>query len=172
MLPQSSQHFETNHSACVHAVIENPHLTDWFFCTKLSNWIQHWLYESLNAEWHWYRIEYQAHGSTHAHGCAKLKNEPGICKLVEKAAKGWAISNDITIKNIPQFQSETDKAQFLLEAEEAKSVVLKYAGWLVTTCNEAMPNDSWNLPSPHPCAVSLHNVTDLDEDYRNLLLIL
>ena len=98
-----------------------------------------------------------------------MKNEPGICKLVEKAAKGWAISNDITIKNIPQFQSETDKAQFLLETEEAKSVVLKYADWLVTTCNEAMPNDSWNLPSPHPCAVSLHNVTDLDEDYHNLV---
>ena len=92
-----------------------------------------------------------------------------VRKLVEKAAKGWAISNDITIKNIPQFQSETDKAQFLLEAEEAKSVVLKYADWLVTTCNEAMPNDSWNLPSLHPCAVSLHNVTDLDEDYRNLV---
>ena len=130
-----------------------------------KNWIQ----QSLNAEWHWYRIEYQSRGSTHAHGCAKLLNELGICKLVQKAAIGWAISNNFRIKNIPEFQSEGDKAQFLLEAKQAKSTVLKYADWLVTTCNEAIPNELWNLPSPHPCSVSIHDATYLDEDYCNLV---
>ena len=57
----------------IQAIIDNPHITDWFFTTKLSDFVQHWLYESLDAEWHWYRLEYQARGSTHAHGCVKLK---------------------------------------------------------------------------------------------------
>ena len=38
------------------------------------------------AECHWYHFEYQARGSTHAYGCAKLKNDPGICSLAQKAA--------------------------------------------------------------------------------------
>ena len=37
LLPHSSQNFETNHSGHVHAVIDNPHLTDWFFCTKIGS---------------------------------------------------------------------------------------------------------------------------------------
>ena len=93
LLPHS-QVSEPSHSMRVHAVIDNPHITDWFFTSKLSDWVQHWLYDALGAEWHWYRIEYQARGSTHAHGCAKLHNDPGICQLVEKAAAAWAISEE------------------------------------------------------------------------------
>ena len=69
----------------VQAVIDNPHLTDWFFSSKLFQWVDHWLYNCLDAEWHWYWLEYQARGSTHCHGCVKFKNDPGICTLVQKA---------------------------------------------------------------------------------------
>ena len=54
-------------------IINNPHITDWFFTQRLENFIKHWLYNSLDAEWHWYRFEYQARGSIHCHGVAKLK---------------------------------------------------------------------------------------------------
>lgn len=40
-------------------------------------------------EWHWYRFEYQARGSIHCHGVAKLKNDPGLCQLSETALKGY-----------------------------------------------------------------------------------
>ena len=53
-------------------VIENPHLTDWLFVQRLESFIKHWLYKTLGAEWHWYRYEYQARGSIHCHGIAKL----------------------------------------------------------------------------------------------------
>ena len=33
-------------------------------------------------------MKYQVRGSTHTHGCAKLKNDPGMCTLVEKTAVG------------------------------------------------------------------------------------
>ena len=74
------------HTLCNQAVIDNPHLADWFFISRLSQWIDHWLYRTLDADWHWYRLEYQARGSIHAHGYAKLKNDIGICTLVQKAA--------------------------------------------------------------------------------------
>ena len=66
----------TTHQMRVQAVINNPHITDWYFSSKLSHWITHWLYNTLDADWHWCCYEYQARGSTHAHGCAKLKNDP------------------------------------------------------------------------------------------------
>lgn len=70
------------------AVINCPHVhvTDWYFTNRLQDFVEHWLYTSLDAEWHWYRMEYQAEarGSTHAHSCAKLRNDPGICNLIQK----------------------------------------------------------------------------------------
>ncbi len=60
------------------AVIDNPHLTDWFFMQRLEEFNRHWLNSVMDAEWFWYRFEYQARGSIHAHGCAKLKNDPDI----------------------------------------------------------------------------------------------
>ena len=60
------------------AVIDNPHLTDWFFMQRLEEFIRHWLNGVMDAKWFWYRFEYQARGSIHAHGCAKLKNDPDI----------------------------------------------------------------------------------------------
>ena len=60
------------------AVIDNPHLTDWFFVQRLEAFVRHWLTGVLDAEWYWYRFEYQARGSIHAHGCAKLKNDPDM----------------------------------------------------------------------------------------------
>ena len=70
-------------------VINNPHISDWFLTQRLGNFIKHWLYHSLDAEWHWYIFEYQVRGSIHCHCVAKLKNDPGLCKLSEKAFKGY-----------------------------------------------------------------------------------
>ena len=38
---------------------------------------------------HWYRYEFQAHGSIHCHGVAKLKSDPGLRNLNDKALKGF-----------------------------------------------------------------------------------
>ena len=74
------------HGMHINNIINNPALTDWFFHVKT---VQSWLWDTLDAEWYWYRYEYQARGSTHAHGCVKLKNDPGLCNLVNAAAIGW-----------------------------------------------------------------------------------
>ena len=54
------------------------------------------MYKSLDAEWHWHRFEYQARGSIHCHGVAKLKNDPGLRNLSEKALKGFLAEQAIS----------------------------------------------------------------------------
>lgn len=93
LMPHSTN--DPTHPMQVQAVISNPHITDWCFTSRISDFVQHWLYDTLDAEWHWYHFEYQARGSTHAHGCAKLKNDKGICTLVEKAATGWLAEQQV-----------------------------------------------------------------------------
>ena len=70
-------------------VINNPHVVDWFFTKRLESFIKHWLYNTLDAEWHWYRFEYQGRGNINCHGTAKLKNDPGLCELTKIALKGF-----------------------------------------------------------------------------------
>ena len=57
----------------------------------------------------------------------------------------------------------------IIEGDEAKATVLRYADWLVTTCNAAMPDGLYSLPVPHPCTISMQNVVDMDADYHNLI---
>ena len=90
-----SQTETISHTARTQAVVDIPHLTDWFFCNKLKDFVNHWLLQVLDSQYYWYRIEYQARGSTHAHGCARLKNDPGICSLVRLAAEGWLAEQEL-----------------------------------------------------------------------------
>jgi len=69
-------------------VINNPHITDWFFTKCLENFIKHWLCNCLDAGWHWYRFEYQARGSIHCHGVAKLKNGLWAMQTIRKSTQG------------------------------------------------------------------------------------
>ena len=130
----------------------------------MTDWVQQWLYDALRADWHWYRFEYQARGSTHAHGCAKLSNDPGICGLIQKVALAWNILDDANSTII----QPDERVHILQEGEKVKAEVLSYCDWLVTTCNDALPDELWSLPNPHPCTISIRNVVDLEEDYHNL----
>ena len=89
------------------AVIDNPHLTDWFFMQRLQEFVRHWLSGILDAEWHWYRFEYQARGSIHCHGCAKLKNDPDIRKLRNKACVAF-LESETT-----RYEMSPDEFEFL-----------------------------------------------------------
>ena len=74
-------------------VLDNPHLLDWLFSERTDRFVKYWLKDSLQASWHWYRYEYAVRrGSIHCHGVAKLKNDPGLCSLTEKALKGYLAS--------------------------------------------------------------------------------
>ena len=78
------------------AVIDCLHIMDWYSTNRLQDFVEHWLKDSLDDEWQWYQIEYQTRGNTHAHGCAKLKNDPGICNLMQKAAWAWEVKTELS----------------------------------------------------------------------------
>ena len=93
LMPHKCSQAEVTHPMRMRSVIENPHIADWFFHVKMTDFVKYWLDDALDSEWYWYRYEYQARGSTQAHGCAKLKNDTGICNLVKAAAVGWMEEN-------------------------------------------------------------------------------
>ena len=166
LLPHNTQTGIT-HSMRVNAVIKSPHITDWFFHSKLKDFVTYWLNKTLDAEWYWYRYEYQARGSTHAHGCAKLKNDPGLCELVKIAALGW-----MEEKANESNQSEPNHNQHvILHGQHAKKKAIAYADWLVITVNDSIPDDQWISPHPHPCSIKVTEVpgSELTEDYTNLV---
>ena len=130
-------------------VINNPHITDWFFTQRLENFIKHWLYSSLDAEWHWYRFEYQARGSIHCHGVAKLKNDPGLCQLSETALRGYLA--EMSIAKAEQ-RDTLELNEQILEGKKASQAVCEYVDWLLSTYNPNPPDEgSWIKPSIHPC---------------------
>lgn len=71
------------------AVNANPHLVDSFFCRRMEALKSHFLNNVLDAEWSWFRYEYQMRGALHAHGCSRLKNDPGLAELAAKGYGGW-----------------------------------------------------------------------------------
>ena len=66
-----------------------------------------------------------------------------MCTFVEKAAVGWLASNrhqvldDIDVVN---------DERLIQEGEVAKTAVLEYADWLVTTMNNSIPDEPWRVP--------------------------
>ena len=152
-----------------HNVINNPHITDWFFTQRLENFIKHWLYNSLDADWHWYRFEYQARGSIHCHGVAKLKNDPGLCELSEKALKGYLA--EMSLHNSePADTAELN--QKILDGKKASQLVCQYVDWLLSTYNPDPPdNGTWIKPSIHPCQRRHKDILieESHDDYIDLL---
>ena len=142
-------------------VIDNPHIVDWFFTERLKKFVKHWLYDSLDAKWHWYRFEYQSRGSIHCHGVAKLSNDPGLCKLSEIALEGYLVKSS----NTGNSDSKTEE-----DGKAAADKICQYVDWLLCTCNPESPdNGLWMKPSVHPCQKYYVNIQDSESDYVDLL---
>ena len=155
------------HYKKIQAVINNPHLADWYFTQRLSDLIKNWLYKAMDAEWHWYRFEYQSRGSTHAHGCAKLKSDPGLCDLMKKAAIAWKLQKE-TQSSVTL--STTDR-KHIAEGKQAAQIVIEYCNWLITTFNKDLPSDNWRMPTPehHPSAKNPLTAQSHEHDYCELV---
>ena len=159
-----------SHEMRTQAVINNPHISDWYFTNRLRDFVDSWLLKILDAEWYWYRLEYQARGSTHAHGCAKLSNDPGLCQLVKLAATGWIASQqqanltDPTSDEYQSLQLQIDRGK------KAKDTAIQYADWIVTTANDSNFQNRFQRPIPHPSSQRLSEVLqDEDDDYKSLV---
>lgn len=133
----------------------------------MENFIKFWLYNSLDAEWHWYRFKYQARESIHCHGIAKLKNDPGLCKWSEKALKGYLA--EMSVNNAdPADLSELN--QQICDGTKGSEILCQYVNWLLSTYNPDPPdNGIWIKPSIHPYQKHHKDIEDADNDYIDLL---
>ena len=150
-------------------VIDNPHIIDWFFNQHLQSFIKHWLYGTLGAEWHWYRYEFQARGSIHCHGMAKLKNDPGRCELTGVALKGFLA------EQILKQGSSEEKQTHLQDIQKGKmetKTICDYVDSLLSTWNPMLPSQSnWSKSIVHPCKQHYLDLSHDEQchDYVNLL---
>ncbi len=150
-------------------VINNPHIVDWFFTQRLEKFVQHWLYDTLGAKWHWFRYEYQGRGSIHCHGTAKLNNDPGLCQLTQTALKGFLAQK---FKNENDCSDTTELDQDIETGQKAADTVFQYVDWLLSTFNPNPPDeDMWIRPEVHPCQRSHHDIPEHEKqsDYVDLL---
>lgn len=144
-------------------VINNPHIVDWFFTERVKKFIKHWLYDTLDANWHWYTFEYQSRGSIHCRGLTKLKNDPDLCRLSEIALK-----SQLHLES----NKENPDAIIIREGKNGADRICKYVDWLLSTCNPDPPHGNvWIKPSVHPCQVRYEDIdyTMNDNDYVDLL---
>ena len=122
---------------------------------------------------HWYRYEYAVQrGSIHCHGVAKLKNDPGLCTLTEKALKGYLASkfksenqHELTKEQIVNIDNE------IQEGKEAETILCRYVDFLMSTWNPSSPDDGWSKPEIHPCQKSYLSLktNEMANDYVHLL---
>ena len=144
------------------AVINNPHIVDWFFTLRLESFIKHWLYKTLDAKWHLYRFEYQARGSIHCHGTAKLSNDPGLCKLTKVALKGF-LARKYKDEHKDENTSESDYD--IIAGKKAAELACKYVDWLLSTVNPTPPDEGmWVRPDCLPCQKHYQEIPDCDID--------
>lgn len=113
---------------------------------------------------HWYRYEFQARGSIHCHGVAKLKSDPGMCNLNDKALKGFLAEKSFIESADPSLLS------CITEGKNASSQLCQYVDSLMSTCNPCSPDSElWIKPNIHPWKRKHADINDFDSDYVDLL---
>ena len=154
----------------IKAVIDLPHITDFYLITRLEEFNKHWLHHVMDAKWKWLPYQWQGLGSIHGHGCAKLKHDPGHCDLVKAAAHGWKLQKMLDVEKIEHNYEEMihDFTPAIEAGVQAQARVVQYAEWLLTTMNDSLPEENWTVPNPHPCARRLQEAANEDDDYHSL----
>ena len=69
-------------------VLNNPHLADWYYSYRLTEFVRVFFDKILKCEWIYYRHERQSRDAIHTHGVCKLSNDPGIACLTTVVYKG------------------------------------------------------------------------------------
>ena len=134
-------------------VLNNPHLVDWFFSYRLNKFLEVAFDGVLECEWRWHRYEWQSRSAIHAHGAARLKNDPGLIDLTTKVYAGYlAKKNSVGRVFIDLNELETI-TKIIDDATVAESIVTTYSDTLLTAMNTRLNPEANEVPNPHPCSL-------------------
>ena len=104
----------------------------------------------------------QARGSIHCHGMAKLKDDPGLCKLGETALKRF----------LTEKVAENSKSyDVLCEIEQGKEASQKSCCLyrLLNFYFQSTFTSAWTKPETHPSRRKHEQIEDRESDYIDLL---
>jgi len=168
-LLSNSNIFDLKSTEIRNNIVNNQHLLNCFSTERTEAFVKHWLYNTLQADWHWFRYEFTVNrGSIHVHGVAKLKSDPGLCEFSKIAVLGHE-TEDFLKENIGSLSNPgTDyaKIQAVIQAEKS---ICQYHDFLIS-CSNPIDSNDWEKPSRHPCKVSFFdNERFVNEDYIDLV---
>ena len=153
-------------------------LISWiFFHERIEQFVQHWLYKTLGAEWHWYRYEFAVlRSGLHTHGLAKLKSDLGLSALSGKVIEGHKAYLTLTQGNkSTTYQNDQKKDDFsnlmntINEGKMVEKKICEYYEHLISFNNPGQVEESVK-PTKHPCRNDFKTaVSDLDSDYVDLV---
>ena len=125
--------------------------------------------DKLQATWHWYRYEYQSRRSSiHCHGVSKLKNDPNLCHLAEKASEGYLAEKELI--DCPDSENKAELLRKIENGNEASKTICQYTDWLSSTVNPLpLEERFWDKPRPHPCQRKYKDIDDMNTDHVDLL---
>jgi hypothetical protein len=178
-------------------VLKNPHLVDWYFGVRLNIFQTVFFDGVLECEWRWHRFEWQSRCTIHAHGAARLKNDPGLIMLTESVYIGRKAEIQLTdslttlnnlIHNGLTASSRPDSRLQVLAGKEAESTLLRlndiikqgkkaeekiitYTDTLITATNTRTEAYANEIPDPHPCSIDTRTISqdDKDSDYESII---
>lgn len=132
----------------------------------------------MDRDWIWHRYEWQSRSAIHAHGVVKLKNDPGIAKLVARVYAGRNLEAKLKDENFVSNKTEQELQninEIIAESKTAETTVINYANTIVTAFNTRLSSVNLKeavVPDPHPCSKDitniLHDTEAMDTDYEDL----
>ena len=112
----------------------------------------------LDAEWYWFRIEYQHRGVPHIHGFVKMKNDPGIQTFAKTALKGYLMQCNTSENILEQYKDEV-----IQQGELGEKKIINYCEGIINLENNKDIIDP--VVGVHPCKIAFKDVQKEDYDY-------
>ena len=107
------------------SLLNNPHIADHWFGIRMKSFITHFFENTLGCEWYWYRYEWQSRASIHAHGTARLQNDPGLIELTGKAYQGRLASTILESGSELSHEETENYRKMFHEVMDAEEVVCR-----------------------------------------------
>ena len=108
-------------------------LLDWFLTECTEQFVIYWLKKTLGATWYWFRYEFAVQpGSLHCHGVEKMKCDPNLCDLSQRALQGYLAAQSLA-KDQLSHEMLLQKQQEVKEGCKAEKAICDYVDFLMST---------------------------------------
>ena len=160
--------FTTDKTKRYQNVLNNPHIVDWYFGFRLSEFLKVVFDGILNCEWRWLRYEWQSRSTIHAHGAAKFRNDPGLRDKTANVYQGRKAEELIKKDGISEI-TKNKLNEIINLGKVDEKIIIDYTNTLLTAFNPRTEEQEQVVPDPHPCSIDQNEVDDRPKLYEALI---